>query len=296
MDQLIRTEKSTIIYGTFRGEDNQELFRCPRETEAADLTRYINEYRSLVCPMGSKIPFINDDTEDLRNVEDKSMIGYWRMYYDGGWHGRWLLENEFTGQEVIKPNNIDCLGVNNIIDWFCENFPNGCDWKMKEYFNRNFKEVEDHRYLIKPYLSQNYKILIDTAFGNHDYPVRVYTYHNKRQIELSEDSKDVSDDAAKEKNIDLKSLKGVLLLRKAGNKFSSKEEQIAEQKRWLKEGFITEKSIDEWIDSLKEELAKTPEQKEKESAEMIEWLMECDAREAEKDFDDKFKDPKFNSR
>ena len=38
---LIRTEKSAIVYGTFQGKENQELFRCARELEAEDLRNYL---------------------------------------------------------------------------------------------------------------------------------------------------------------------------------------------------------------------------------------------------------------
>ena len=88
------------------------------------------------------------------------------------------------------------------------------------------------------------------------------------------------------RRIQQKILKGVLLLRKCGNTYNTKEWQIHEQEEWFKLGWMTEKDLDDWICSLKEELAKTPEQKEKESLEYINWLMECDAREVERDFDD----------
>jgi hypothetical protein len=73
--------------------------------------------------------------------------------------------------------------------------------------------------------------------------------------------------------VELKILKAILLLRNF-NRYSSKEEQIAEQMKSYKAGYITEPEIDQWIESLKEEIAKTPEQREKESREYIEWLME----------------------
>lgn len=98
MEKLIQTTESSIIYGDFKGETNQELFRCPRELDAIDLVRYINENRALVAPMGSDFPFVDDDTEDLRNISDSVLIGYYRLYYRDGWFGRWLLEN---GSQVI---------------------------------------------------------------------------------------------------------------------------------------------------------------------------------------------------
>lgn len=41
--------------------------------------------------------------------------------------------------------------------------------------------------------------------------------------------------------------------------------------------------IDQWIESLKEEIAKIPEQREEESQEYIEWLMEQELKELERD-------------
>ena len=76
MERLIQTSEASIIYGNFKGEANQELFRCPRELDNVDIPRYVNEHRVLVCPMGSEIPFDNDDAEDLSGAKD-----YWRMYF-----------------------------------------------------------------------------------------------------------------------------------------------------------------------------------------------------------------------
>ena len=71
---------------------------------------------------------------------------------------------------------------------------------------------------------------------------------------------------------DQKILKAILMLRRLGNKYQTKEEQIAEQKEWLAEDPTYAERIDEWIDSLREELAKTPEQREEESRQFIEEL------------------------
>lgn len=175
MDQLIQTAESNIIFGRFRGEDNKELFRCPRQN-MEDLRRYINEYRSLVAPMGSdKMPFVDDYVEDLRNIEGKEMIAYWRMYFRNGWAGRWLFESK------NGPDRLDCIGVDNIVDWFCKRFKNGCNWEMKGFFESKFalwggKE----RYLIKPFMSDYYKVMVDTTYGNDDYPVRIYVYRDKK--------------------------------------------------------------------------------------------------------------------
>ena len=176
MDQLIRTQECSIVYGRFRGEDNQELFRCPRVLESIDLARYINEERALVAPMGSKIPFVDDDTENLREVEGKELIGYWRMYFrNNSWYGTWMIE------EDRRVSRKDCAGVNKIIDYICDEFPGGCNWKMENYFIQNgFKPwTSGKRYLVKPFMSEIFKIMIDTTYGNGDYPVRIYVYRKK---------------------------------------------------------------------------------------------------------------------
>ena len=74
-----------------------------------------------------------------------------------------------------------------------------------------------------------------------------------------------------------KILKAVLMLRRCGNKYQTKEEQIAEQKKWLALDSAYADRFDSWIDSLREELAKTPEQREKESRCFCEKLAEWEA-------------------
>lgn len=83
-----------------------------------------------------------------------------------------------------------------------------------------------------------------------------------------------------------KILKAVLLLRKCGNKYDTKERQIYDEERYYELGWITNKDLDEWIKQLKEELAKTPEQKEAESKEYIEWLMEKEFAELKREEDE----------
>lgn len=174
MDKLIQTEKYSIIYGKFKENDNEELFRCPIGN-INDLARYINEYRSLVCPMESDVPFVNDDSNDLRNIEGKEMIAYWRMYFrDGYWNGRWMPESE------NNPSEIEIAGVNNILQWIFDNFKKGCDYHMMDFCESHFsKWGGEHRYLIRPFMSDYYKIMIDTTYGNGDYPIRIYVYRDK---------------------------------------------------------------------------------------------------------------------
>lgn len=77
---------------------------------------------------------------------------------------------------------------------------------------------------------------------------------------------------------DLLILKAVLLLRRAGNTYLTKAEQIADVRRWLSEDYFTEEDFFGWMEALKEDIAKTPEQRE---AEMLAFREELAQREAE---------------
>ena len=169
MDALIQTGICSIVYGDFNGKPNQELFRCPRELDGTDLVRYINENRTLVG-------FEDDGTEELRKVPGKKLIGYWRMYWRDGWYGTWLSESE------EEPSKLDLVGVDNIINWFCEKFQKGCSYTMIESFENNFTVHGHHRYLIRPKYSSIYKVMVDTEYGNGDYPVRIYVYHDEEEL------------------------------------------------------------------------------------------------------------------
>ena len=82
---------------------------------------------------------------------------------------------------------------------------------------------------------------------------------------------------------DQKILKAVLMLRRWGNKSKSKEEQIEEQKRWLEEDPAYADVFDDRIQSLREDLAKAPEQleaeREREFEEFLEKETEWDLKE-----------------
>ena len=72
----------------------------------------------------------------------------------------------------------------------------------------------------------------------------------------------------------LKILKATLMLRKLGNKYDTKEEQRAEFSEW----FIgREDALDAWINDLREELAKTPEQREREMEQAREAMLKREA-------------------
>lgn len=161
MKTLIQTKVCSIIYGEHKGEPNQELFRCPRELDDVDLKNYINSNRCMLT-------FEPDyETEDLKAAEN--YLGYYRLYFRNGWYGRWI---ETDG----KISRLDCKGVDEIIDWFQEKFPQGCNYDMKQFFSKFPKWRGKNRYLVKPVMSKHYKVMIDTTYGNDDYPVRIYVY------------------------------------------------------------------------------------------------------------------------
>lgn len=161
MKTLIQTKKCSIVYGTFQGKENQELFRCPRELDHIDLKSYINKNR---CVLGFET---DNETEDLR--EASGYLGYYRLYFSGGWSGRWMECNE-------KVDQLDCVGIDEIINWLREKFPKGCTWEMKEYLKSFSDWGSENRYLLKPLMSDHYKVMFDTTYGNGDYPVRIYIY------------------------------------------------------------------------------------------------------------------------
>lgn len=166
MKKLIQTGICSIVYGTFRDKENQELFRCPRALDDTDLKQYINDSR---CLLG-----FQDDSrvEAVHDVDGKTCLGYYRLYFRDGWHGRWFFDN--GGDEKISP--LDCVGVNEIIEYLCENYPSGCDWKMRGELSKYPVWCGENRYLLKPFLSEHYKVMFDTTYGNGDYPVRIYVY------------------------------------------------------------------------------------------------------------------------
>ena len=169
MKELMQTEDFSIVYGNFRGKDNEELFRCPRSLDDKDLRRYINDHRCCL-----KFEADTDHTTDIHHVQGKKCIGYYRMYFrDGAWHGRWLLDDERDQEKLTR---LVCYGVNEIIKYLAFHFPHGCDMKMKNFFSDYPVWGSENRYLVQPLFSEHYKVMVDTTYSNGDYPVRIYVY------------------------------------------------------------------------------------------------------------------------
>ena len=174
MDKLIQTSKCSIIYGTFKGVPNQELFRCPRELDDTDLKRYVEEN-------GCLLGFENaEGVTDLRNVDGYEVLDYWRMYFRHGWDGRWM-GTDFGGRDESKVSLSVCKGVQAIIDWLIANYKHGCDWEMIADLKESYKswEGDGKRFVLKPIHNDLIRVMFDTTYGNGDYPVRIYVYKRK---------------------------------------------------------------------------------------------------------------------
>ena len=166
-ETLIQTEKCSIIYGNYKGE-NAELFRCDRRLDDMDLRRFIEKNK---CIVGFEE---DDDAIDIRKIDGLKYLDYYRLYFRGGWYGRWM---EMQKTDITIE---DCVGVTAIVQLLRKLYPNGCDWRMKEDLAQHFHiwGKQKHRYLLKPYKNDLYRVLIDTTYGNDDYPVRIYVYRN----------------------------------------------------------------------------------------------------------------------
>lgn len=95
-------------------------------------------------------------------------LGYYRLYFNGGWCGRWMYADKGMSR-------LDCAGVDGIVEWLSVNFPKGCNYSMREFLSQ-YPSCSNNRYLLKPLMSEHYKIMFDTKYGNEDYPVRIYVY------------------------------------------------------------------------------------------------------------------------
>lgn len=110
--------------------------------------------------------------EDLRNIEGKQLVGYFRMYYrDGAWAGRWFIENS------DGPTYMEICSVQQVINYVAACFPKGCDWRMCEELAEKFSRWGDsQRYVTQVYGNDYLIVAFDTTYGNGDYPVRIYLY------------------------------------------------------------------------------------------------------------------------
>lgn len=144
---------------------NEIIFQSPLES---DLERFLKENRLVVdfadCGWDGTY-------DDLRAVKKKELLGYWRMYFRGGWDGRWFPESD---KDMTK---FEIKGLDNIINYIANRWKKGCDYFMEDEVKSLYTEWGgDSRYLVCPKGNDNYLVMIDTKYGNGDYPCRIYVY------------------------------------------------------------------------------------------------------------------------
>lgn len=165
--RVVRDTNSTYVFGCHNGEE-QIIFQCAKELEDTDLRNYVNKERIFL----DITPDL--DITDLHNVPGKRFLGYYRMYFSNGmWYGRWL--DVADGVEEI-----DVIGIEQITEWIRKSFTGGCDYYMEDYLSNFPIWGTENRYLLKPLYSDVFKIMVDTTYGNGDYPVRIYVYEENK--------------------------------------------------------------------------------------------------------------------
>lgn len=109
------------------------------------------------------------ETTDIKALD--SYFGYLRVYFrNGSWHSAWMEANRDINESITHD-------IEEIINWLNETFSNGCNWEMDEYFKENYPNfMDDERYLIKPNFSNHYKVMVNTRYGNSEYPIKIYVY------------------------------------------------------------------------------------------------------------------------
>ena len=183
---LIQTGVCSIIYGDFKGESNQELFRCPRSLDKIDLKQYVNDNN---CLLGFEL----DENQDQNIKEIPGYLGYYRLYFRRNWYGKWMEADERIDKKL-------CAGIDEIIRFLKNNFPYGCNpWDMQEWLQKEYATQDNQtRYLLKPLFSDHYKIMFDTTYGHGDYPVRIYVYEQSETSKVDEKTKSHIDNSIEE--------------------------------------------------------------------------------------------------
>lgn len=149
---------------------NEIIFQSPLES---DLDRFLDENKLIV-----EFEDCGEEYDDLRGIDGKELLGYWRMYFRGGWCGTWFPESN------NKLSNLEIKGLDNIIFYISKKWDRGCDYFMQDDVNTSFETWgSEHRFLVKPRGVNNYLVMIDTTYGNGDYPCRIYVYREKERKE-----------------------------------------------------------------------------------------------------------------
>lgn len=140
------------------------IFQSPLEK---DLDRFLMENRLV-------LNFVdNTSITNLRSIEGRELIGYYRMYYSGRWDGRWFPESR------KKIDDSELAGLKNVINYVAERWTKGCDYIMSyEMEQEHTPWGSENRFLLQPRGNDYYLVMIDTTYGNGDYPVRIYVYRD----------------------------------------------------------------------------------------------------------------------
>lgn len=109
------------------------------------------------------------ETTDIKVLDN--YFGYLRVYFKNeSWHSAWMEATKDINESITHD-------IEKIINWLNKTFSNGCNWEMDEYFKENYPNfMDDERYLIKPNFSNHYKIMVNTRYGNSEYPIKIYVY------------------------------------------------------------------------------------------------------------------------
>ena len=122
--------------------------------------------------------------KEFKNMEGYDYLGYWRMYYNHSWGGRWFSEEgtlQMDGRQVKELESEEIEVLNNAIKYIVERWKEGCTFDMIEDLKGYNAACTEYRHLLEMKMDGDTKnlkfiVLFDVEFGNGDYPVRIYVY------------------------------------------------------------------------------------------------------------------------
>lgn len=174
MISIVVKNGSLLVVDAFDDDDKEDeiLFQSP---VYSDLEGFVKKER--IVP--KLVPGDKDKFSNLADVSGKKCLGYARLYFSSGWHYRWFSDfngkTSLDGQEVSLSAEDRAL-LKNTVRYFEDHYPRGCSYCMQEDMEELMAAVSDNRYLLQPVFFENVAILVDTTYGNNDYPVRIYMY------------------------------------------------------------------------------------------------------------------------
>lgn len=125
------------------------------------------------------INFVRENlvTDNLDNVAGHSLMGYFRMFYNGGWFGKWFAIHEDFKQDGLL--NSESTTLKNFCEWVQNTFIGGCDDKMLDYLSNNedIQNINSNYFIGLRIDDTSYAVVKYTPrYGNEDYPIRIYLY------------------------------------------------------------------------------------------------------------------------